>query len=69
MSSFPCSSKSLLKFRLSSTRLLIKWFLIKKRVQVEGQTIYETSNKKEKINKELFNVDYFITKNVLNGIV
>ena len=26
---FPCSSKSFLSFRLSSTRLLIKWFLIK----------------------------------------
>ena len=25
-----CSSKSFLNFRLSSTRLLIKWFLIKK---------------------------------------
>ena len=29
---FLCSSKSFLKFRLSGTRLLIKWFLIKKRV-------------------------------------
>ena len=30
---FPCSFKSFLNFRLSSTRLLIKWFLIfKKRV-------------------------------------
>ena len=27
-----CSSKSFLNFRLSSTRLLIKWFLIKERV-------------------------------------
>ena len=29
-SSFPCSSKSFLNFKLSSTRLLINWFLIKK---------------------------------------
>ena len=29
---FPCSSKSFLNFRLSSTRLLITWFLIKERV-------------------------------------
>ena len=29
LSSFQCSSKSFLNFRLSSTRLLIKWFLIK----------------------------------------
>ena len=27
---FPCSSKDFLKFSLSSTRLLIKWFRIKK---------------------------------------
>ena len=26
---FPCSSKRFLNFRLSGTRLLIKWFLIK----------------------------------------
>ena len=27
-----CSSKGFLNFRLSSARLLLKWFLIKKRV-------------------------------------
>ena len=30
--SLRCTSKSFLSFRLSSTRLLIKWILIKKRV-------------------------------------
>ena len=29
LSSFFCSSKSFLNFRLSSTRLLINWFLLK----------------------------------------
>ena len=32
LSSFPYSSKWFLNFRLSSTRLLINWFLIKKHV-------------------------------------
>ena len=30
---FLCSSKSFLNFRLPSTRLLIKWFLLKRDVQ------------------------------------
>ena len=30
LSSFPCSSKIFLNFGVSSTRLLIEWFLIKK---------------------------------------
>ena len=31
-----CSSKSFLNFRLSSTRLLIKWFLIKKKCSAKS---------------------------------
>ena len=36
---FPCGSQSFLNFRLSSTRLLIKWFLIKKRISTEPNTV------------------------------
>ena len=31
---FPCSSKSFLNFRLSGARLLIKWFLVDKRISI-----------------------------------
>ena len=36
LSSFPCGSKRFLNFRLSSTSLLINWFLIKNVYQLES---------------------------------
>ena len=37
----PCSSKSFLNFRLSSTKLVLNWFLIIKRVVVLAETTHK----------------------------
>ena len=47
---FPSSSKSFVNFRLSSTRLLIKWFLIKKRVPHYTNYFSEGGFKLDKFN-------------------
>ena len=39
---FPCSLKRFLYFRLSSIRLLIKWFLIKNRVAYKAVSFKRT---------------------------
>ena len=41
---FPCSSKRFLNFKLPSTRLLIKWFLINKRVSHVYQLMDQISH-------------------------
>ena len=44
LSSFRYTSNSFLNFRLSGTRLFIKWFLIKNRVDVESSYMVSSSD-------------------------
>ena len=53
---FTCSSKSFLNLTLSGTRLLIKWFLIKKRVDEKGYSFDIEEQRFEIESETLLNV-------------
>ena len=54
---FPCSSKSFLNCRLTSTRLLIKWFLIKRTLYAYHRGIAQFEDSTLQIQ-----VNYLISK-------